>query len=103
LIEFAEEQALLLRQRAGVDPLDRLDPGSLAHALELIILKPTDILGADPADCALVAAVDAKVWSGMGRRLPDGHLLVLGMQKYLYIPSASGDVGDVNEPLVQVG
>jgi beta-glucosidase len=27
----------------------------------------------------------------------------LGMQKYLYIPSASGDVGDVNEPLVQVG
>ncbi len=27
----------------------------------------------------------------------------LGTPKYLFIPSASRDVGDVNEPLVQVG
>jgi hypothetical protein len=77
LVNFAEEQAAILRQRAGVGPQDRLNPRALTQELGLVIAYPADIPGLTPDDYALVVGADPKTWSGMGGRLPDGRLLVL--------------------------
>lgn len=77
MVEFAEEQAALLRLRAGVDPESRFDPRILAHDLKLEIITPSDVANALPEDRVLLASVDVKTWSGMGKTLPDGRLLVM--------------------------
>ncbi len=77
LVNFADEQAVLLRQRAGIGPRDRLDPRALVDELRLVIVEPGDVAEATAEDHALVTEVDVKAWSGMGKRLPDGRLLVL--------------------------
>ncbi len=77
LVNFADEQAALLRQRAGIGPRDRLDPRALVDELRLVIVEPGDVAEATAEDHALVTEVDAKAWSGMGKRLPDGRLLVM--------------------------
>jgi len=77
LVNFAEEHAVLLRQRAGVRPRDRLDPRALVDELKLVIVEPSNVTKATVEDYALVTKADVKAWSGMGKRLPNGCLLVM--------------------------
>ncbi len=77
LVNFAEEHAILLRQQARVGPRDRLDPRALVDELRLVIVEPDDVTKATAEDYALVTEADVKAWSGMGKRLPNGRLLVM--------------------------
>lgn len=76
-LQRIEAQAAQLRYRAGVGPLDRLDPRQVADRLDLTIATPDDIQAMAPDERANVEAMSPKIWSGSGLPLPDGHLLVL--------------------------
>ncbi len=74
---FVEEHAAELRRRAGIGPLERLDPWAVAPKFGVIIPDLADLVGMSPEDRAHLGAVDAKAWSGGGISLPGGKLLVL--------------------------
>ncbi len=76
-LQHLEEQATQLRRRAGVGPLDRLDPWAVLEPLGLTIVTPDDIAAMTPEQRARVRTVTPKEWSGTGMPLPDGQLLVL--------------------------
>jgi hypothetical protein len=72
-----EEQAALIRHRAGIGPLDRLDPRHAAEALALIIMDANAIENLTAEERAWIEATTPKMWSGMGAPLADGRLFVL--------------------------
>lgn len=75
-IHHIEEQAILLRQRARIGPLDPLDPRLLADKLELQFVQLNAIAGLRPEVYQSIIAMDAREWSGMGKALPNGKLLI---------------------------
>jgi hypothetical protein len=76
-LQRIEDHAAELRRRAGVGPTARLDPRALTTELQIHIVSLDDIHGLSAQDRAHLATVDAKVWSGAGMPLPDGHTLVI--------------------------
>lgn len=76
-MRYLEQQAMILRQRAGVGPLDPFDPQRLLAQARLKIAYPKNVddLHSDVLD--YFSTLDPTTWSGMGRALPDGKLLVL--------------------------
>lgn len=72
-----EEHATALRRRAGVEPLSKLDPGSLVSEFNLVVPDMDELVALSPDDRDHLSAVDAKVWSGGGIPLSDGRLLIL--------------------------
>jgi len=71
-----EEQAMSLRRRAGIGPLDPLDPRLLAYELRLQFVQFKALAGLRTEVIDSINAMDAREWSGMGKELPDGTLLV---------------------------
>ena len=76
-LHHIEEQAGELRHRAGVGPLDPLDPREVADRLHLKVATPDDIEGLSPQERAKVRTLTPKQWSGTGIPLRTGELLVL--------------------------
>lgn len=76
-LRFIEEHAIVLRQRTGIGPLDRLDPYSLAERLDVKILPLDQLSGLTSEDRLRLANMSPKIWSGGGLPLPDGKTLVL--------------------------
>lgn len=76
-LQYLEKQAAQLRRRAGVGPLERLDPRAVAEQLGLTIVTPDDVADMTPEQRAQVRALTPKQWSGTGMPLPGGELLVL--------------------------
>jgi Zn-dependent peptidase ImmA (M78 family) len=75
-MQHIEEQAICLRQRAGIGSLDPLDPRLLADKLELQFVQLNAIAGLRPEVYQSIIAMDAREWSGMGKALPNGELLI---------------------------
>lgn len=72
-----EGAARAIREKAGVGLRGRFDPFAHAERLGVHIAHPADV-GALPEELRrLIAGIDAGVWSGMARALPDGRLLIL--------------------------
>jgi hypothetical protein len=72
-----EESARSLRARAGIGFYEPFDSLRLAPQLD-VILKYPDELGILPEDLlAEIGNLNAKEWSGMGREMPSGKLLVV--------------------------
>jgi hypothetical protein len=76
-LRHIEKHAGILRQRAGVGPLDTLDPRGLTEQFGLVIKDMKKLSGVAPEDQEWLSSVDAKVWSGSGLPLPGDRLLVL--------------------------
>jgi len=76
-LRYVEQQAVQLRQRAGVGAMERLDPQLVADRLGLTIVTPSDIAAMTPEQRASVEAVTPKQWSGSGLPLPGNRLLVI--------------------------
>jgi hypothetical protein len=72
-----EEQAILLRQRAKVDPLERFDPRSLTNRLEMQLVQLPDVAGLSPESLDIIYHIDPQEWSGMGGILPNGRVMVI--------------------------
>lgn len=72
-----EEEAAALRRRAGVRPLDPLDPAVVQGQLGCTIVTPEAVAAMSPAVRDRVRAITPREWSGTGLPLPDGQLLVL--------------------------
>lgn len=67
---------MLLRQRAGIGPLDRLNPRILASKLNLQFVEIEAIKGLRAEVLQSITAMDVREWSGMGQKLPNGDLLI---------------------------
>jgi Zn-dependent peptidase ImmA (M78 family) len=67
---------MMIRERAGVDPLEPLNARALAGKLRLQIIRYEEIEGLPLALHQALMMVDAREWSGMGKELPSGELLV---------------------------
>lgn len=76
-LQAIEEEAIHLRQNADVGPLERLNPWAVTKELGLMIVTPDDVAAMSPEQRSRVRAITPRQWSGMGRSLPDGQLLVL--------------------------
>jgi Zn-dependent peptidase ImmA (M78 family) len=76
-IQHIEKQAVQLRQRAGLQPMERFDPTKVAEDLKMTIATPDEIQAMPPALRDYIKSMSPKVWSGSGIPLPDGHLLVM--------------------------
>ena len=72
-----EQQAIILRQRAGISPLDRLDPRALAKKLRLQFVQLEAIKSMRPEIVQSITAMDAREWSGISKELPNGDLLIV--------------------------
>lgn len=72
-----EEESRKLRQKAGVGPLDRLDPLALVDQLDITILTIDDVENLPLALRSKVQKLTPKQWSGAGMPLPEGDMLVL--------------------------
>lgn len=75
-LQHIESQAMILRHRAGIEPLEPLNPRALAGTLRLRIVRYEEIGSLPPALYQQLAAIDARAWSGMGKELPSGELLI---------------------------
>jgi len=67
---------MLLRQRAGIGPLDRLNPRVLASKLNLQFVQIEAIKGLRAEVLQGITTMDVREWSGMGQKLPNGDLLI---------------------------
>lgn len=72
-----EEQAMLLRQRANVSPLARFDPRVLVEQARLRLVYPSDVAHLPQEILDYFSDLNPRVWSGMGKSLSDGVLMVL--------------------------
>jgi hypothetical protein len=72
-----EMEALEIRRRLKVGPLDQFDPRSFAKQLGLQLAYPTDLPDLQPSIRDQLCSLEPTVWSGMGKKLPDGLVLVL--------------------------
>lgn len=76
-LRHIEQHAMTIRDRADIGPLERLDPQDSEDKLRIQIAYPDDVT-ALPSDMQdYLRSLDATVWSGMSRKLPDGKLLVI--------------------------
>jgi hypothetical protein len=75
--EHVENHARKLRRLAGIDPDVPFDPRSLTREFGIHLVGLDEINNLNDADREHLAAVDARVWSGVGVPLPDGQTLVL--------------------------
>lgn len=75
-LRHVEERAIALRQRAGVGPQGRFDPFAAAPRFGVEIGK-LEGLQLDPEDLQRLQKIDARMWSGGARQLPDGRWIVL--------------------------
>lgn len=72
-----ERQARMLRERANVSDLDVFDPRALVNDLGIMLVQPQDIKNLEAAELEYISHIDPKTWSGMGKVLPDGRVLVI--------------------------
>lgn len=72
-----EENAALLRQRAGLAPTDRLNSIELSKKFNIEIAYPDQISFLSLEYKEYISKLDAKVWSGISNELPDGKLLII--------------------------
>ena len=72
-----EEEAVRIRERAGVEPLGPLDPWAVLDQLGLTIMTTDELEGMTPELRAQVRKLTPKEWSGGGMPLPDGDLYIL--------------------------
>ena len=77
MISFVEPHSVVLRRRAGVGPIERLDPWAVAPCFGLAFVRLDGIDEARDDDRSRVSGLTAKQWSGMGYPLPDGGILVM--------------------------
>ena len=76
-LQRIETQAAILRKQAGLGSDDRLDPRKLAHKFALTFIRLEEIEGLSSEDIDFMYSLDAKTFSGGGRLLPDGRILIL--------------------------
>ncbi|HSH77849.1 MAG TPA: ImmA/IrrE family metallo-endopeptidase [Herpetosiphonaceae bacterium] len=76
-MRYIEEQAILLRQRAGAGALEPFEPRSLVSDAKLQLAYPKDVTELPPAVLTYLSDISPKAWSGMGKPLPNGELFVL--------------------------
>ncbi len=76
-MRYIEEQAMLIRKRTGVGLLESFDPRSMAKDVRLQLAYPKDVTKLPPEVFTYLSDLSPKAWSGMGRLLPSGELLVL--------------------------
>jgi hypothetical protein len=76
-MRYLEEQAMLLRQRVNVSPLEPFDPRLLVDQAKLELAYPKDVADLPSEILHYMSNTDPKAWSGIGRPLPNGQLLVL--------------------------
>ncbi len=72
-----EEHARILRQKAKIDGVSRLDPWALAKDFGMKIVVLDELPGLSEKDRAKLCKVDPSVWSGMGIALPAGGFLIV--------------------------
>jgi hypothetical protein len=72
-----EENAALLRQRAGLASTDKLNAIKLSKKFNIEIVYPYQITSLSPEQSAYLSVLDAKVWSGISNELPNGKLLII--------------------------
>jgi hypothetical protein len=77
LLHRAEKHAATLRKRAGVEPLEKLDPRALANKFKLKFITPDEVLGVSPEQRAEVENLSVRDWSGIAKPLPNAWLLVM--------------------------
>lgn len=76
-MRYLEEQAMQLRERAGLSSLEPFNPLILVDQAKLELAYPENINHLPPQVLEYVSNVNPKSWSGMGKQLPDGKLLVV--------------------------
>ncbi len=76
-LEHVEDEAQVLRARAGVGPTGRLDPRVLTAELKIHLVRIDEIVALSPEDRDLLRSADPGDWSGVGMPLPDGRTLVI--------------------------
>ena len=76
-VEFADKHAAVLRQRANVSATAPINPFALTDAFGIVVVKLEDITDLSPAEREEIAKIDAKVWGGGGKALPNGQALVI--------------------------
>jgi hypothetical protein len=76
-MRYLEEHAMQLRVRAGIGPLEPFNPRTLAEQAHLELAYPENIHDLPSEVLEYVSNIDPKAWSGMGKSLPDGKLLVV--------------------------
>jgi hypothetical protein len=81
-LRHVERHAAALRDRAGIGPLDKLSPKEVADKFDTRIVYPDEITALPPEDRAYLSSLNAKVWSGISKTLPDGTLLVILLRHF---------------------
>jgi len=76
-LRHIEEEAFLLRSKAGVGPLDKLDPFALAGKFNARIVSADKITDLPQEARQYIDSLGARTWSGISSRLPDGSLLIV--------------------------
>ena len=77
IMHHYEESARSLRAKAGVGPYEPFDPLTLRDELGVVLKYPDELTNLPEELLAEMDSLDAKQWSGMGRELPSGELLVV--------------------------
>lgn len=75
-MQHIERNAAILRQRAGVGPLDRFEPQMYADQLKLRFIQLENIDGLRDELFQGVQELDARKWSGISTLMADGYLLI---------------------------
>ena len=73
-----EKNALEIRKRAGVGPLDRLDPLEREKQLGIKVIFVDKLQGLSPEQVEFLERLSPRDWSGAGlsQKLPDGTMMV---------------------------
>jgi Zn-dependent peptidase ImmA (M78 family) len=71
-----EENAMQIRRQAQVNDIERLDPRMCADKLDLRFVELEAIEKLSPTILEVLMSVDARKWSGISKKLPNGKLLL---------------------------
>lgn len=72
-----EKQAILIRERANIGPLEPFDPRLLVEQARMRLVYPEDVPDLHPEVRDHLCNLEPTIWSGMGKELDDGTILVL--------------------------